>query len=490
MAKYAREALVERRRVMPGNFRVAWTLVSLGAGCAPPDEPGAQQRAVGKQLAEDVTADAIGSSITLSPTAIDQSAQNPFFASFGTNGRVCGTCHQERFGWTITPELARSRPADDPLFVFDGADCLPPGVPNPDPTTLSTQMLSKGLVRIELPIPAGADFTLIESVDPLHCPTAPSARSLRMYRRPLPAANTAFLSTVMWDGRENIHPPNDTVPLVQADLAHQADSATLGHAQALAPLPTGDPQAIVGFETNLFNAQRKIGMLNLEAAGAHGGAEFLVEDTLPNFYIGINDVLNCAIPLSCQPGRTATFSKVIFTVFSAWEERPPNADAAAIGRGERLFNTRTIHINVVPGINGPDDTLGIPTPFDGVCGTCHDSPNIGNHSTSLPIDIGLTAAPPVGGLDVSGLPSYTFLQPSTGRTVTLTDPGRGLISGHFKDLGKTKGPTLRALAARAPYFHNGSAKDLSAVIDFYEARFHIGLSDQERADLIAFLRAL
>lgn len=53
-----------------------------------------------------------------------------------------------------------------------------------------------------------------------------------------------------------------------------------------------------------------------------------------------------------------------------------------------------------------------------------------------------------------------------------------------------EGPILRALAARAPYFHNGSAATLADVVDFYDKRFNIGLTSQERSDLIAFLLAL
>jgi hypothetical protein len=470
--------------------RLITMLVVLGGGCWSATDVTVAEQAARGTLTDDVTADAIGSSITIAPTTIDQSPSNPFFHSFGTNGRVCGTCHQEEYGWTITPEVAQRAAANDPLFAFDGSDCLPPGTPNTNPSANSTQMMSKALVRIELAIPAGADYTLVGFHDPLNCPDAPTASRLRMYRRPLPTANLAFLSTVMWDGRENVTPPNNTPALIEQDLQHQANSATVGHAQATAPLADATRQAIVDFDRPLFNAQRKIGTLNLNAAGANGGGEFLAEDTLARFYIGINDVLGCAVPNSCQPGTTATFSSVIFTTFTAWETKPPNADAAAIGRGEQLFNTRSFPVDGVAGINGPDDALGIPSPFNGFCGTCHDSPNVGNHSTSLPIDIGVTAATPVGGLDVSGLPTYTFQQTSTGRLISVTDPGRGLISGKFKDLGKTKGPNLRALATRAPYFHNGSAKDLSAVVDFYQERFHIGFTDQEKADLVAFLEAL
>jgi cytochrome c peroxidase len=65
-----------------------------------------------------------------------------------------------------------------------------------------------------------------------------------------------------------------------------------------------------------------------------------------------------------------------------------------------------------------------------------------------------------------------------------------LISGKWQDIGRFKGPTLRALAARPPYFHNGSAATLEEVVDFYDRRFIIGLTPQEKADLVAFLKAL
>ncbi len=65
-----------------------------------------------------------------------------------------------------------------------------------------------------------------------------------------------------------------------------------------------------------------------------------------------------------------------------------------------------------------------------------------------------------------------------------------MISGNCADIGKTKGPILRALAARAPYFHNGSAATLLDVVNFYNVRFTLGLSEHEKSDLVAFLRSL
>jgi len=65
-----------------------------------------------------------------------------------------------------------------------------------------------------------------------------------------------------------------------------------------------------------------------------------------------------------------------------------------------------------------------------------------------------------------------------------------MISGNCADIGKVKGPILRGLAARAPYFHNGSAPTLEVVVEFYDQRFGIGLTAQQKSDLAAFLRSL
>ena len=44
--------------------------------------------------------------------------------------------------------------------------------------------------------------------------------------------------------------------------------------------------------------------------------------------------------------------------------------------------------------------------------------------------------------------------------------------------------------ARAPYFHDGSAATLADVVNFYDTRFRIGLSTQDKQDLVNFLSAL
>lgn len=81
------------------------------------------------------------------------------------------------------------------------------------------------------------------------------------------------------------------------------------------------------------------------------------------------------------------------------------------------------------------------------------------------------------------------------------DPGRFAVTGRERDRGAFKTPTLRGVAHTAPYMHDGSLETLGEVIDWYDAGGWenpqlsgkirpIGLTDAERADLIAFLEAL
>ena len=107
---------------------------------------------------------------------------------------------------------------------------------------------------------------------------------------------------------------------------------------------------------------------------------------------------------------------------------------------------------------------------------------------SLPLNIGVGDLN--GPLDLSYLPVITLQNQTTLEIKTTTDPGRALITGLWKDVGRLKGPILRGLASRGPYFHNGSAESLGDVIEFYNKRFNVGFTPQEKSDLIAFLSAL
>jgi hypothetical protein len=410
-----------------------------------------------------------------------------FFQSLGSNGRSCSSCHVPGGGWSVSAREVQVRflltRGLDPIFrTNDGSNCDH----DIDTSTLEGRrkayslLLSRGLIRISLSVPSGAEFTVEKVSNPYGCS---DTSTLSMYRRPLPATNLKFLSTVMADGRESTPPSTQKITYpdpdsaLRADLAHQAIDATTGHAQGAVPKPA-QVQDIVDFETALRTAQAFdyfAGYLNDD--GASGGPVALASQ---QFYIGIND----SFPDSFEFNPTdALFNPKIFKLFDAWANSLGRR--ASIARGEALFNSKPITISGVGGIN---DVVGLPESFSGTCGTCHDTPNVGNHSVSAPLNIGV--ADVTSPLDVSYLPVFTLKNKATGDTVKTTDPGRALITGSWADIGKVKGPILRGLASRAPYFHYGSAGSLADVLTFYDKRFNIGFTAQEQADLIAFLNAL
>ncbi len=420
-------------------------------------------------------------------TAGDIDLTNPFFQSLGTNGRSCGTCHVPAEAWSITPADMQLRfhltGGTDPVFrTVDGSNCPSADVSNRGRRKKAySQLLSKALIRISIPVPANAQYQIVNIQDPYNCPQT-TATQPAMFRRPLPATNLSFLSAVMWDGRETVFGaiPGKSINLTQS-LTNQATDATLGHAQASAP-PTADQLSqIVAFEMAMSTAQtfdNNAGFLT--DAGATGGPLNLSSQP---FYIGINDALG-------GDPSGAPFNPNAFTLYNSWAsltgDDPVTAARQSVSRGQALFNNLPIAITGVGGLN---DALGVPV-INGTCTTCHDSPNVGNHSFSVPLNIGTTAYPAVAALDIAGLPVYTIQCNATGTQVQVTDPGRALISGKCSDVGKVKGPILRGLAGRAPYFHNGAAAGLTDVVEFYNQRFNLNLTEQQKADLAAFLQTL
>lgn len=413
---------------------------------------------------------------------------NAFFQSIGSNGRSCNSCHQMAAGWSVTPRRIRARFAatagTDPIFrTIDGSNS-----PLADVSTVAARreaysmLLRRGLIRVGIGIPEDAEFELVAVDDPYGYA---SAAELSLFRRPLPATNLGFLTGVMWDGRENVaafSPPmhagqfNDAL---ERALIQQAIHATTGHAQGLEPTPKQVAE-IVAFETGLTTAQildYEAGWLNED--DAIGGPRILSQQ---RFHIGINDTLD-------GDPSGALFDQVAMMLFEAWGE-PRRQDLgvrrnparAAIVRGERLFNEHLLTITDVGGFN---DALGLDE-IPGTCSSCHNSPNVGNHSLGLPLDIGLTDA----SRRTPEMPLYTLRHKVNGATVQTTDPGMALITGKWDDIAKFKGPILRGLAARPPYFHNGFAASLAEVVDFYDERFAMQLTEQEKHDLVAFLQAL
>jgi hypothetical protein len=426
-------------------------------------------------------------------------ASNPFFRDLGTNGRSCVTCHMASDGFGLSALGAQARFARsggrDPLFAaIDGANC--PTAPSGDAASRSL-VLNNGLIRIFLPIPAGAEFTVTVVHDPYGCALLPDPGTgqsiVSVYRRPLPTTNLHFLSAVMFDGRQTVSPLDDPATFAAnlvANLLRQAHDATLVHAQASSGPTEAQLSAIANLQLGLFTAQDSDDVAGrLAAGGGRGGALPVVSQP---YYPGIND------PFGADP-TGASFNPLVFGIYDPWfaaaSATPPRRSVA---RGQSIFNGALFAITGVKGLNDP---VSSPVILGG-CTTCHNTPNVGNHSRPLLLDIGTSHSrddepdaaikAALGRLSVPDLPIFKLTCGSgPGSTVTFTsDPARALVTGLCADVSRGKVPVLRGLAARAPFFHNGAAASLAQLVEFYNERFQIGLAAQDQADLVAFLRSL
>jgi cytochrome c peroxidase len=479
------------------------TAAGLLLACEPdkaplsPSEP--MDAAALKTLQIFLSPNAAGRLGTVSTTGtIDQG--NAFFRSFGTNGRTCASCHFQADAFGLSAQSAQAVFAatggTDPLFApVDGANC--PSVTPADGAAGHSLLLNQGLIRVGLAVPAAAEYAITAVYDPYGCALRGSPAEASVYRRVLPTTNLRFLSAVMWDGRETVQALTDRNTFasnLRAGLLHQAMDATLGHAQAARSPTPAQLNEIVDFELALFTAQQTDNAAGvLQADQGTGGPAAL--PTAP-YFPGIND------PLGDNP-TGAAFDANALTLFANWKDLSNSGRYAeprkTVARGEAVFNTHPLTITGVAGLN---DALGLAS-INGTCTTCHDTPDVGNHSRPLPLDIGVSHVPThesdpqvlaaLGQLSVPDLPVFKVectSGPLAGMVRYTSDPGRALISGRCADIGRLKGPILRGLAARAPFFHNGAAATLKQVVEFYNLRFQVGLTDREKADLEAFLRAL
>jgi cytochrome c peroxidase len=389
---------------------------------------------------------------------------NPFFTPMGPNGRACITCHQPANAMTVGTALLQRRwnesQGKDPVFAaVDGSNC--PSLPQ-TPMTSHSLLLNRGLFRIGLPWPPkNADGTAmtpefqIEVVnDPTGCNTSSvygvnSAQpTISVYRRPRVAANLQYVAglsgmNLMADGRET-------------SLQSQATGAANIHEEAPTPLTPDQLDQIVKFEMQVFSAQNW---------DIHGGT---LNDPSNPLSLGVDNLSSGAAGADSVP--------VASDAFDAWRNLAGLTSLqqifrASAVRGIDIFLSRQFEL--APGVLG-------------TCASCHQP------GTARWMDIGTTNQPTAK--DSPELPLFKITcdgsappHPTLGSIIYTQDPGRALISGKCADVGSILMQQFRGLAARAPYFSNGSAATLADLVDFYDRRFAIGLSDQDKQDLVNLL---
>ena len=436
-----------------------------------------------------------------------QTAGHPFFEPLGTNGRACISCHQPADGMSLSVETVHQRWEDtagsDPIFAaIDGSDC--PTLPQGEAAS-HAMLLQHGLFRIERawPVtefagqPVTPDFTIEVVRDPQGCNSGaeygPANGRISVYRRPRPVANLKYLIAVgfAYDPKQGLTLPRDPdgggylAGNLMADnravnLRAQMEDAARTHLQMMGPLPAETITALRAFELSLFTAQQ-LGQAatQLDSLGAHGGPATLRDS---------------------QAGALGSQGVRVFSEFAAWETISPEEQARlspeqlgfrqSVARGARVFRDRTFLITDSSGINSP---MGFGNPVRNSCVFCHNMTRMGNDVAPGQVDLGTTTLPfadpqpdlPLFRITCTGRP-----HPFYGRVILTHDPGFALTTGRCADVGKITLQSMRGLAARAPYFSNGSAETLGEVIDYYERRYNIGYTAQERQDLINLMSVL
>jgi hypothetical protein len=410
---------------------------------------------------------------------------HPFFEDRGINGRACITCHQPSNAMGLSTERLRQQYEDsrgkDPVFAaIDGSNC--PSLPQSDPASHSL-LLKSGLFRIPLQIPANADYKIEVAADPTTCNTSAqyglAKNTVSVYRRPRVVANLKYVlgtdgafhlnskykATLAADGRD-------------VTLDQQAAEAMHAHEQTARALTKDELQQILDFESQVFVAQ---------SADAKGGDLTEVSGPLGAWTLGFTK----HIPTGpTQP---------IFLEASYWTNatrgnagHTPQTDfRESVARGNAIFMNRSFHIREVAGMPGG--------PTSGTCASCHTTPLTGSNLDHPAMDTGTTAYATLEEAKAATptLPIFKLTcnpnaapHPYLGRTIYTTDPGRALTTGRCADTGSIVMQQLRGLSARAPYFTNGQSKTLAEVVNFYDTRFDIRLTDQEKQDLINFLSVL
>ena len=409
---------------------------------------------------------------------------HPFFQNVGTNGRACITCHQPSNAMGLSTDRIKQQYLDtrgkDPVFAaVDGSNC--PALPQNSMESHSL-LLQRGLFRIPLQVPANADYKIEVVSDPTTCNTSStyglSARTptVSVFRRPRIVANLKYVLGT--DGVFHVNAKYQAA--IAADgrdktLAQQATEAMHTHEQTGRQLTKDELQQVLDFESQVYVAQ---------SADAVGGDLTEVDGPLGAWALGFNKHVkndpSQPIFLEANYWKSATQSRTGHTPQTDFRE--------SVARGNAIFMNRSFHIRQVAGMPGG--------PSSGTCATCHTTPQAGSNIENPAMDTGTTAyATPAEAMPYLPLFKVTCNanatpHPYLGRVIYTTDPGRALTTGKCADVGSIVMQQLRGLSARAPYFSNGQSKTLAEVVDFYNTRFDIQLTEQEKKDLINFLSVL
>ena len=434
---------------------------------------------------------------------------HPFFEPIGGNGRACVTCHQPSAAMSLSLDTIRGRwkaaGSKDPMFAaFDGSNC--PNLPQDDIGSHSL-LLNRGVFRIALPWPPRDDhyghavvpeFSIEVVRDPTGCNTdrkfglKSNAPTISVFRRPRPLINLGFVTAPPFQqlniktGMPTLRDPEtgqrSSMQLMadnrEPSLKSQARNAVLGHLQGQ-PVDDAVLEKIVDFERNLYGAQ---------LFASKGGKL----DELPG--LGPDALMNGVPKNGKSTANGFNADARLFYSMEDWRRSDGSSQGdfrASVARGYDVFFLRPFFLRNMVGVNN----VGMGNPYKSTCAFCHNTTLTAMDRVPGWMDIGsvnLPAADPAPDLPVFKITCRRDVDPHPylGRVIYTHDPGRALITGRCVDVGAINIQQFRGLAARAPYFSDGSARTLSDLVDFYDRRFDIGLTPQDKLDLANFLSVL
>lgn len=136
------------------------------------------------------------------------------------------------------------------------------------------------------------------------------------------------------------------------------------------------------------------------------------------------------------------------------------------------------------------------------CASCHSGELFTDqkaHNTGVPENLDVFLDP----MNHQALIAYAMFQGVDNYMALKRDPGAYVQwkKADKSNMGTFQTPTLRELTQTAPYMHNGMLATLEDVVDFYNAgggedsnkdpaMRPLEMTDQEKSDLVAFLKAL
>jgi len=382
------------------------------------------------------------------------------------NGRACSDCHMPSENFQLTPAAAQARfvmmmgtGTDDPLFrAIDANDFRVNGAAAKDFTNL-TQL---GLVRVTIPLPA--NIKLLDCGSTVPCPASalPTAETVADVWRAVPSIFDVNITGP--DGLAPVHTrgPNPRGGY-QLDgridtLQNQALSALQNHAAIDVNPPAGFLDDLAAFQSKQFSSPSVKLLSDAMAAGT---------SPLPD----PDPVLD-----ALETAGKFVFNRACGQCHGNQSAHP--SGSTPIMQGTQGTATAIVRYHgIQSACPRPVDTVSPPRFVFQQC-----SP--GQMANVRTYEITNSGVAPSG--TPCGGPAP---QPACVTRVTISDPGRMLLTGYPVpggpgDIQHFDIPSLRGIARTAPYFHNNTAATLEEMLEHYKQFYKFVAIQQPTAPLL------